>query len=116
MALCCTRPSVRVHTPRTRLLDLSEVDAGLVITNEACAWMKDASPAAVRRLYQSGRGVYGMKALDGGRITGRMAVAAALRYAFRDPYSHAICVGLTSERLRPMLRFGVEPEAAVADW
>jgi hypothetical protein len=78
--------------------------------------MKDASPAAVRQLYQSGRGVYGMKALDGGRITGRMAVAAALRYAFRDPYSHAICVGLTSERLRPMLRFGVEPEAAVADW
>jgi hypothetical protein len=45
--------------------------------------MKDASPAAVRQLYQSGRGVYGMKALDGGRITGRMAVAAA--FALRFP-------------------------------
>jgi hypothetical protein len=45
MALCCRRPRVRVHTPRTRLLDLSEVDACLVIMNQACAWMKDASPA-----------------------------------------------------------------------
>jgi hypothetical protein len=36
-----------------------------------------------------------MKALDSGRITGRMAVAGARRCAFRHVNSDAICVSLT---------------------
>jgi aryl-alcohol dehydrogenase-like predicted oxidoreductase len=48
-----------------RLLDLPEVEVALVVVNETGAWMKDASPAgmtaAVRRLYRSGRDVYGVK-------------------------------------------------------
>jgi aryl-alcohol dehydrogenase-like predicted oxidoreductase len=95
----------------TRLLDLPEVDVVLVVVNETGVWMKDASPAemteAVRRLYRSGRGVYGMKALGSGQVTGEAAVASALGYAFRYPYAHAICVGITSE---------AELEADVAVW
>ena len=52
---------------------------------------------AVKRLYRSGRGVYGIKALGSGQVTGQAEVAAALRYAFRYPYVHATCVGMTSE-------------------
>lgn len=95
----------------TRLLTLSEVDVALVIVNQTGAWMKDASPAemtrAIRQLYRSGRGVYGMKALGSGQVTGRTAVASALRFAFRYPYTHAICLGITSE---------AELETDVAIW
>jgi hypothetical protein len=93
------------------LLTLAEVNVALVIVNQTGAWMKDASPAemtlAVRELYRSGRGVYGMKALGSGQVTGQAAVASALRYAFRYPYTHSICVGLTSD---------AEIETAVASW
>ena len=87
-----------------RLFALPEVDVALVIVNRSGAWMKDADPgemhAAVRLLYECGRGVYGMKALDSGRVTGDK-VAPALRWAFRFPYAHAICVGMaTAEELR----------------
>lgn len=82
-----------------RLLSLSEVDVGLVIVNRTGAWMKDAAPhemrAVIRRLYRSGRGVYGMKALGSGQVTGA-GVAPALRWAFRFPYAHSICVGMTT--------------------
>ena len=95
----------------SRLLALPEVDVALVVVNQTGAWMEDASPAemtvAVQRLYQSGRGVYGMKALGSGEVTGRAAVASALRYAFHYPYAHAICVGITSE---------AELQADVAIW
>jgi aryl-alcohol dehydrogenase-like predicted oxidoreductase len=95
----------------TRLRALPEVDVVLVVVNETGVWMKDASPAemteAVRRLYRSGRGVYGMKALGSGQVTGEAAVSSALGYAFRYPYAHAICVGITSE---------AELEADVAVW
>jgi aryl-alcohol dehydrogenase-like predicted oxidoreductase len=95
----------------TRLLDLPEVDVVLVVVNETGVWMKDASPAemteVVRRLYRTGRGVYGMKALGSGQVTGEAAVASALGYAFRYPYAHAICIGITSE---------AELEADVAVW
>jgi aryl-alcohol dehydrogenase-like predicted oxidoreductase len=84
----------------TRLLDLPEVDVALVVVNQTGAWMKDASPAemtrVVRRLHRSGRGVYGMKALGSGQVTQPREVAAALRWAFRYPYIHALCVGITS--------------------
>jgi aryl-alcohol dehydrogenase-like predicted oxidoreductase len=94
-----------------RLLRLAPVDLALVVVNQTGAWMKDAGPAemteAVRRLYRSGRGVYGMKALGSGQVTEPPAVAAALDYAFRYPWAHAICVGLTSE---------AELAAAVAAW
>lgn len=87
-----------------RLLTLPEVDVALVVVNKTGAWMKDASPramhAATRQLYRSGRGVYGMKALGSGQVTGAH-VAPALRWAFRFPYVHSICVGMTtSEELR----------------
>jgi hypothetical protein len=87
-----------------RLVAFPEVDVVLVIVNRSGAWMKDADPdemhAAVRPLYESGRGVYGMKALDSGQVTGDK-VAPALRWAFRFPYAHAICVGMTTaEELR----------------
>jgi aryl-alcohol dehydrogenase-like predicted oxidoreductase len=95
----------------SRLLALPEVDVALVVVNETGVWMKDASPAemtrAVQRLYRSGRGVYGMKALGSGQVTGATAVASALRYARRFPYAHAICLGITSE---------AELDAAVAIW
>ena len=95
----------------TRLNVLSEVDVALVVVNQTGAWMKDASPdemtRAVKRLCESGRGVYGMKALGSGQVTGEKAVASALRYAFRYPYTHAICLGITSE---------AELEADVAIW
>ncbi len=95
----------------TRLLALPEVDVALVVVNQTGAWMKDALPAemtqAVRRLYRSGGGVYGMKALGSGQVTGEAAVASALRYAFSYPYAHAICVGITSR---------TELEADVAMW
>jgi len=95
----------------TRLLALREVDVALVVVNQTGAWMKDASPAemtaAVRNLYRSGRGVYGMKALGSGQVTEPAAVTAALRYAFRYRYAHATCVGITSE---------AELEADVASW
>lgn len=95
----------------TRLLALSAVDVALVVVNRTGAWMKDASPAemqgAARRLYRSGRGVYGMKALGSGEVTERAAVASALRHAFRYPYAHAICVGITSRE---------ELDADVAIW
>jgi aryl-alcohol dehydrogenase-like predicted oxidoreductase len=85
----------------SRLLDLRAVDVALAIVNQTGSWMKDATPAemtvAVRRLHRSGRGVYGMKALGSGQVTAPSGVAAALRYAFRYPYVHAICVGMTSE-------------------
>ncbi len=84
-----------------RLLAIPEVDVALVVVNQTGAWMKDASPAemtqAVSGLHGSGRGVYGMKALGSGQVTGRAAVASALRYAFGYPYVHSICVGITSE-------------------
>jgi aryl-alcohol dehydrogenase-like predicted oxidoreductase len=94
-----------------RLLDLPEVDVALVVVNETGAWMKDASPAemtaAVRCLYRSGRGVYGVKALGSGQVTEPAAVASALRYAFGYRYTHAICVGISSEE---------ELETDVAIW
>lgn len=94
-----------------QLLALSEVDVALVVVNQTGAWMKDASPAemtqAIRGLYRTGRGVYGMKALGSGQVTERRDVATALRYAFRYPYSHAICIGVTSN---------AELEADVAFW
>jgi len=94
-----------------RLLALPEVDVALVVVNRTGAWMKDASPAemtrAVRRLYRSGRGVYGMKALGSGQVTELRAVASALRYAFRYRYAHAMCLGITSH---------AELEADVAIW
>lgn len=84
-----------------RLDELPEVDVALVVVNRTGSWMKDASPAemtrAVRRLYLSGRGVYGMKALGSGEVTGKAEVAAAFRYAFRYPYTHATCIGMTTE-------------------
>ena len=83
---------------------LPEVDVALVVVNRTGAWMKDASPremrAAIRELYRSRRGVYGMKALGSGQVTGAQA-APALRWAFRFPYVHSFCVGMTSvEELR----------------
>jgi aryl-alcohol dehydrogenase-like predicted oxidoreductase len=94
-----------------RLLTLAEVDVALGIVNQTGAWMKDASPAemtsALRALYRSGRGVYGMKALGSGQVTGRAAVAAALGYAFRLPHVHSICLGIAAE---------AELETAVACW
>lgn len=99
------------RTVLTRLLDLPDVDVALVVVNETGAWMKDASPPemtqVVRRLYRSGRGVYGMKALGSGQVTEPAAVESALRYAFGYPYVHATCVGMTS---------GAELEANVAVW
>lgn len=93
------------------LLTLAEVDVALVIVNQTGAWMKDASPAemtqAIRALYRSGRGVYGMKALGSGQVTGKAAVASALRYAFCYPYAHSICLGITSD---------AELETAIASW
>ena len=84
----------------SRLLALPEVDVALVVVNRTGAWMKDARPremgAVIRRLYQSGRGVYGMKALGSGQVTGA-EVTPALRWAFRFPYAHSICVGMTTE-------------------
>lgn len=72
-----------------------------MVVNQTGSWMKDATSKemaeAVKRLYRSGRGVYGMKALGSGQVTGQAEVAAALRYAFRYPYVHATCVGMTSE-------------------
>lgn len=95
----------------TRLLTLAEVDVALVIVNRTGAWMRDASPAemtqATRALYRSGRGVYGMKALGSGQVTGKAAVAWALRYAFCYPHAHSICLGITSD---------AELETAVASW
>lgn len=87
-----------------RLLTLPEVDIALVIVNRTGAWMKDAGPdemqTAIKSLYESGRGVYGMKALDSGQVAGAH-VAPALRWAFRFPYAHSICVGMTTaEELR----------------
>jgi aryl-alcohol dehydrogenase-like predicted oxidoreductase len=94
-----------------RLLGLPEVDVALVVVNRIGAWMKDAAPPemtrAVRQLYRSGRGVYGMKALGSGQVTEPGEVASALGYAFRYPWTHAICVGITSE---------AELEADVARW
>ena len=95
----------------TRLLDLPAVDVALAVVNQTGSWMKDATPKemteAVRRLYRSGRGVYGIKALGSGQVTEPAEVAAALRFAFRYPYVHATCVGMTSES---------ELEANVAMW
>jgi hypothetical protein len=77
------------------------VDLALVVVNQTGVWMKDASPAemmqAVKQLYRSGRGIYGMKALGSGQVTDPAEVASALHYAFRYPYANAICVGITSE-------------------
>ena len=92
----------------SRLLALPEVDVALVVVNRTGAWMKDAKPremaAVTRRLYQSGRGVYGMKALGSGQVTGA-EVAPALRWAFRFRYAHSICVGMTTvEELRINVR------------
>lgn len=87
-----------------RLLALDEVDVALVVVNRTGAWMKDARPpemrAVVRQLYRNGRGVYGMKALGSGQITGAR-VGPALRWAFQFPWIHSLCVGITtSEELR----------------
>jgi uncharacterized protein len=94
-----------------RLLTLPEVDVALVVVNRTGAWMKDAAPAemtrAVRALYRSGRGVYGMKVLGSGQVTESRAVAAALRDAFRYSWAHSICVGMTSD---------AELRAEVAVW
>ena len=83
----------------SRLLNLPEVDVALVIVNNTGAWMKDAKPremrAVIQRLYRSRRGVYGMKALGSGQVTGDQ-VPPALRWAFRFPYAHSICVGMTT--------------------
>jgi aryl-alcohol dehydrogenase-like predicted oxidoreductase len=99
------------HEVLRRLLTLPEVDVTLVVVNQTGAWMKDASPVemtqAIRHLSRSGRGIYGMKALGSGQVTEPTAVATALQYAFRYPYTHAICVGITSE---------AELEADVAMW
>lgn len=91
-----------------RLLSLPEVDVALVVVNQTGAWMKDAAPrqmhAATRQLYRSRRGVYGMKALGSGQVTGAQ-IAPALRWAFRFPHVHAVCVGMTtSEELRINVR------------
>ena len=92
----------------SRLLALPEVDVALVVVNRTGAWMKDARPlemgAVIRRLYQSGRGVYGMKALGSGQVAGA-EVAPSLRWAFRFRYAHSICVGMiTVEELRSNVR------------
>lgn len=85
----------------TKLIELRAVDVALVIVNQTGSWMKDAAPPemteAVRRLHGRGLGVYGMKALGSGQVTSPSEVAAALCYAFRYRYAHAICVGMTSE-------------------
>ncbi len=88
----------------SRLLALPEVDVALVVVNKTGSWMKDAGPremqAVIRQLYRSGRGIYGMKALGSGQVTGGQ-IAPALRWAFRFPYVHSLCVGMTStEELR----------------
>jgi aryl-alcohol dehydrogenase-like predicted oxidoreductase len=88
----------------SHLRTLPEVDVALVVVNRTGTWMKDATTremqAAIRGLYRSGRGVYGMKALGSGQVTGAQA-APALRWAFRFPYVHSFCVGMTSvEELR----------------
>lgn len=88
----------------SRLLPVPNVDVALVVVNNTGAWMKDAGPremrAVIRRLYRRRRGVYGMKALGSGQVTGDQ-VAPALRWAFRFPYAHSICVGMTTvEELR----------------
>ena len=80
------------HEVLSRLLELPDVDVALVVVNRTGAWMKDAGPeemrAVTRRLYRSGRGVYGMKALGSGQVTG-----AQIR--------PALCVGMTTvEELR----------------
>jgi len=94
-----------------RLLGLQAVDVALAVVNRTGSWMKDATPKemteAVKRLHRSRRGVYGMKALGSGQVTGQAEVASALRYAFRYPYIHAACVGMTS---------AAELEANVAIW
>jgi aryl-alcohol dehydrogenase-like predicted oxidoreductase len=87
-----------------RLLGLADVDVALVVVNRTGAWMKDATPRqmrpVIRDLYRSGRGVYGMKALGSGEITGAR-VSPALRWAFRFPWIHSLCIGMTStEELR----------------
>jgi aryl-alcohol dehydrogenase-like predicted oxidoreductase len=87
-----------------RLLALPEVDVALVVVNRTGAWMKDARPpemrGVIRQLSRSGRGVYGMKALASGEITGAR-VGPALRWAFRFPWIHSLCVGMTTaEELR----------------
>jgi aryl-alcohol dehydrogenase-like predicted oxidoreductase len=82
-----------------RLLLLPDVDVALVVVNRTGAWMKDARPpemrGVIRQLYRSGRGVYGMKALGSGEITGAR-VGPALRWAFRFPWIHSLCVGMTT--------------------
>jgi aryl-alcohol dehydrogenase-like predicted oxidoreductase len=99
------------RTVLTRLLDLADVDVVLAVVNETGAWMKDASPAemtdVIRRLYRSGRGVCGIKALGSGQVTEPDAVESALRYAFSYPHVHAMCVGMTST---------AELESDVATW
>ncbi len=87
-----------------RLLALQDVDVALVVVNRTGAWMKDAGPremrTVIRRLYRTGRGVYGMKALGSGQVTGA-EVAPSLRWAFRFPHVHSLCIGMTTvEELR----------------
>ena len=88
----------------SHLLALPEVDVALVVVNKTGSWMKDAGPremqAVIRQLYRSGRAIYGMKALGSGQVTGAQ-IAPALRWAFRFPYVHSVCVGMTTaEELR----------------
>lgn len=84
-----------------RLPDLEAVDVALAVVNQTGSWMKDATPKemtnAVKSLYRSGCGITGIKALGSGQVTDRNEVTAALRFAFRYPYVHAICVGMTTE-------------------
>lgn len=97
------------------LLTLPEVDIALVVVNKTGVWMKDASPkemhAVARQLKQSRRGVYGMKALGSGKVTGDQ-IPPALGWAFRFPFAHSICVGMTtSEELRANIRIWRESQS-----
>lgn len=84
----------RAVTKALRELRTDTVDVFLLHAVDSVDDLEAKRPA-IRRLYRTGRGVYGMKALGSGQVTGA-DVAPALRWAFRFPYAHSICIGMTT--------------------
>jgi len=92
-------------------LRFPEIEVVLAVVNRTGARIREGTLAemleALRGLYEAGRGVYAMKPLGRGLLSG--GVKEALTYVLRVPYAHSVSVGIMSlEELEADVRVAEE--------
>ncbi|SHM52374.1 Predicted oxidoreductase [Caldanaerovirga acetigignens] len=92
---------VSTHTVEVVLAasEMEEIDVIHPIINYKGIGIKDGTVEdmikAIKKAYQSGKGIYGMKCLGGGNLIREKK--KALEYVLRLPFLHSIAVGMKSE-------------------